>query len=183
MAFENWVHVFSVQISRSDRSFHFPGSSWTGRVKHGETLSWLREGMFYWLTFCKTCSHSRHCLQVTPDLLSLVVWKKKKALCFSFLSGSLRTRELMGRKWLRRRTSCQNTSGWRTYARKQSTRPPVSSQDRYLTGWSQEWKCIKVLEKQHGVRLMQIGWHFNEYNMQWLHFQGSISHQSLIFNP
>lgn len=84
MAFENWVHVFSVQISRSDRSFHFPGSSWTGRVKHGETLSWLREGMFYWLTFCKTCSHSRHCLQVTPDLLSLVVWKKKKHCVFLF---------------------------------------------------------------------------------------------------
>lgn len=51
---------------------------------------------------------------------------------FPVLSGSLCTRELMGRKCPRRKISCQNTSGWRTCAREQSTRPRASSLDRYL---------------------------------------------------
>lgn len=51
---------------------------------------------------------------------------------FPVLSGSLCTRELMGRKCPRRRISCQSTSGWRTCAREQSTRPRASSLDRYL---------------------------------------------------
>lgn len=51
MAFENGAYVCSAQISRvvqPDIFFFFspPGSSLTGRVKPGETLSWWREGRF-----------------------------------------------------------------------------------------------------------------------------------------
>lgn len=61
---------------------HLPGSSWAGRVKHGEILSWWRGGRFYWLTFCRTRSHSRQHLLLISDSLSLVGWKKKNVFPF-----------------------------------------------------------------------------------------------------
>lgn len=100
--------------------------------------------------FSRTRFHSRHCLQMKSDSLSLsLTLIKENIMCFPVLSGSLLTREPTGRKWPRRRTSCQNTSGWGTCARKRSTRPPASSLDRYVTCRSSKWEAIKVSGEKH----------------------------------
>lgn len=81
-------HKYHRGFSQSFHFFcsHFAGSSWTRRVKHGEILSSWREGMVYWLTFCKTCSYSRRCLLTPSDSLLFVGWKGL-FLCFQEASA------------------------------------------------------------------------------------------------